>query len=474
MAAPYATWRGLTDRRFSSRHLPPDDAYTATLPDINKVVQLFKRGSNDDQRTTDTSLLFPFFAQWFSDSFLRTKWSDPDTPDPIRNESNHEIDLCQIYGPDEEKTTILRAHERGRLKSQELNGQTFPPFLFAQTDEPQLRDEYRHLYTDTNYTRAFREASNEEKRVAFAVGLEHGNLTVGNTLMNTLFLREHNRIAAMLTQNYESWKDERVFQTARNVNIVLLLKIVIGDYIRHITPVDFKFLVLPGAAERERWYRANWVAVEFGLLYRWHELIPPRVEFNGTTYGADGLRHNNRLLLETGIDQIVLEASRQRAGRIGLHNTPRFLECVRRDGVEMARECRLMPYNSYRRYYGLERVRSFQELTGDRTIADELEQLYSDVDKLEWFVGIFAEKYGEAELMGELMVRMVGSDAFTQALTNPLLAQAVYNEDTFSEVGLSIIEETETLADVVCRNTGIPRDALGAAGSTFKWCADGC
>ena len=33
MAAPYPTWRGLTDRRFSGRHLPPAPAFTATLPD---------------------------------------------------------------------------------------------------------------------------------------------------------------------------------------------------------------------------------------------------------------------------------------------------------------------------------------------------------------------------------------------------------------------------------------------------------
>ena len=34
-----------------------------------------------------------FFAQWFTDSFLRTSLTDY-----RKNESNHEIDLCQIYG----------------------------------------------------------------------------------------------------------------------------------------------------------------------------------------------------------------------------------------------------------------------------------------------------------------------------------------------------------------------------------------
>jgi prostaglandin-endoperoxide synthase 2 len=94
-------------------------------------------------------------------------------------------------------------------------------------------------------------------------------------------------------------------------------------------------------------------------------------------------------------------------------------------------------------------------LTGDEATAKELGDVYNDIDKLEWFVGIFAEDYSEEDIMGKLMLMMVGNDAFTQALTNPLLAERVYNADTFSAEGLAIIENTEALADVIVRNTGI-------------------
>jgi prostaglandin-endoperoxide synthase 2 len=454
MAAPYTTWRGLTDRRYTGRHLPPAPDYTRGLPDAEKVLKLFER--KGDRRATDTSLLFPFFAQWFTDSFLRTKWKEPEEQDFAENESNHEIDLCQIYGIGEGQTTMLRAGSGGRLKTQPLDGEEFPVPLFEDNGQgPKLRSEFEGLYSQSNFDRVFAGASDAHKMNCFAVGLEHGNSTMGNTLMNILFLREHNRIAGVLVAAHPDWLDERLFQTARNVNIVLLLKIVVGDYIEHIAPEGLKLMVVPGAAEDERWYRTNWIAVEFALLYRWHDLIPETVRFADEERDSVELRRNNAWLRQVGVDRMCLDASRQLAGRIGLHNNPDFLKKVKAISLRMARACELAPYNEYRKYYELDPVPSFQALTGDEATAKELGDVYNDIDKLEWFVGIFAEDYREAEIMGELMFTMVGNDAFTQALTNPLLAERVYNADTFSAEGLAIIDGTETLADVVVRNSGI-------------------
>jgi len=46
----------------------------------------------------------------------------------------------------------------------------------------------------------------------------------------------------------------------------------------------------------------------------------------------------------------------------------------------------------------------------------------------------------------------VGIDAFSQAFTNPLLAEHVFNPDTFSPVGWEVIQTTKTLSDLVNRN----------------------
>jgi prostaglandin-endoperoxide synthase 2 len=47
---------------------------------------------------------------------------------------------------------------------------------------------------------------------------------------------------------------------------------------------------------------------------------------------------------------------------------------------------------------------------------------------------------------------MVAVDAFSQALTNPLLSEHVFNPATFSEVGWNAIRTTKTLTALLERN----------------------
>jgi prostaglandin-endoperoxide synthase 2 len=59
-------------------------------------------------------------------------------------------------------------------------------------------------------------------------------------------------------------------------------------------------------------------------------------------------------------------------------------------------------------------------------------------------------------MMGELMTYMVANDAFTQALTNPLLARNVFNEATFTKTGMKAINDTHSLQQIVTRNSSAP------------------
>ena len=54
--------------------------------------------------------------------------------------------------------------------------------------------------------------------------------------------------------------------------------------------------------------------------------------------------------------------------------------------------------------------------------------------------------------MPTLIGAMVALDAFSQALTNPLLSEHVFNETTFTAWGMEQIETTQRLSDLVLRN----------------------
>lgn len=99
----YTSWESLTDKTWFGRHLkqPPApegehaDA-VEQLPPVARVVELFDRRRRRADRPVESeksTLLFPSFAQWFTDGFLLT-----DPKHRLKTHTNHEIDLSAVYG----------------------------------------------------------------------------------------------------------------------------------------------------------------------------------------------------------------------------------------------------------------------------------------------------------------------------------------------------------------------------------------
>ena len=308
--ADYTSWDSLTDRAFSSRHLPAADVVDHGLPEVEELKDLFARG--DFVESPKSTVLFSYFAQWFTDGFLRSDRATP--PDPRKNQSNHEIDLTNLYGLHPGVARQLRTLEGGRLKSQEINGEEFPPYL---CENGQIKPEFSLLTVIR-----FEEQSAEARNQLFAMGSDTSNLQAGFVAHNVLFLREHNRIARILSRAYPDWDDERLFATTRNVLTVVLMKIVVEDYINHITPTIFRISLAPQSFPNERWYRQNWMAVEFNLLYRWHSLVPSSYRIHGQDVPIRGTLYNTELVTENGLGALFEAASEQVAGQVGLGNTP--------------------------------------------------------------------------------------------------------------------------------------------------------
>ncbi|RBQ17314.1 heme peroxidase [Spongiactinospora rosea] len=441
----YTSWASLTDRTYQGRHLPPVVADESARPTPEQAADLFARGDTMVPCPRST-VLFAYFAQWFTDGFLRGESTEP--RDPRKNTSNHHIDLNQLYGLNARATAALRAYEGGRLKSQVVNGGEFPPYL---CENGVIKPEFAALSVVH-----FDRLPAERRDTLFALGSDRGNTQIGFTMLTVLFLREHNRVAAGLAARNPGWDDERLFQTARNVLIAMLARLVVEEYVNHITPYHFRFTLDPKLSTslaHAPWFRENWASVEFNLVYRWHSLIPSHLVVGGADLPLAHTLFGSALLPGPGLGRVLEEASRQRAGRIGLFNTDPALRDVDVASMAESRAVGLAPYNRYRRHCRFPRVRRFEHVNADRKVSDALRDLYRGVDDLDLYVGLFAEEPGSPDaILPPLLTKIIAVDAFSEVLTNPLLAPRVFNAATFSPYGLRVIATTRTLADVLARN----------------------
>lgn len=486
---PYVTWPGLVDRGYTGRHLPPEPP-GKTYPPAEAVVEaLFLRsrdanGKDVMQESKHTTALFCFFAQWFTDSFLRTNPADSRL-----NTSNQEIDMCEIYGLTEATANALRQGQGGRMKTEHHVTGEYPPRLYT---DGQVRPEFAGLGLTAGTAAmlaaippkfpdkaALQQAVEQamaypvglqafvktslawfklpdaeiDDRIAhlYATGVERGSNTILYAAFNAIFLREHNRVAGLLEAANPDWDDDRLFHIARNVNIVQGLKLVVEQYIYHLGGERLPFKLDRTFAEKKSWYRSNRIAIEFVLLYRWHPMIPATLKVDGQTYEPGDYRWNNALLETIGVERLIAAASAQPAGAMRLHNTPAFMKQAEINGLELSRAHRVQPFNAYRQRFGLKPYKTHEELTGDATLAAELRLIYSNVDDVEFFVGLIAEEHPDDSSFGSTLFATVAVDAFSQIFTNPLLAKEVY-ELALGPVGMRIVDETTSLEQVVARN----------------------
>lgn len=456
----YISWTSLSDQRYSARHLPAKDQ-SLGLPDKALVEPLFKQPLGKQRPCPKSTCLFPAFAQYLTDGFIRTRAPGLGEPESVRlqNTSNHQIDMCPLYGRTPAQSEVLRVKSetngmKGRLKSQIINSEEYAHFLF---DKDEIKPEFAILDEPIGL-KEFLANRPELRSKIFAFGGDRTNASPQVAMINTLFLREHNRLAAEIEHEHPLWDDERIFQVARNSLIVLFIRIVVEEYINHISP-SFQFKTDATVAQNASWNKPNWSTTEFSLLYRWHSLVPNSITWGGNDVPLILTIFNNNLLLGGGLANAFLDMSLQSAGRLGSFNTPDPILNLESRAIEQGRLCELASYADYRAYACLPRPKRFEDVSSDPEVVKILQRAYPSVEDIEFYVGLFAEDPVADSPLPPLLLRLVAVDAFSQALTNPLLSEHVFREETFSKPGWTAIANTRTLGDVVLRNSAGPVDS---------------
>ncbi|QDV45053.1 peroxidase [Stieleria neptunia] len=284
------------------------------------------------------------------------------------------------------------------------------------------------------------------------------------TAIQTLFVREHNRLAEEIAATDDSLTDEEIYQRARAIVIAEIQSITYNEFLpallgnNALTPYEgYDSSVDPSIATE-----FSTAAFRFG-----HSTLNDDIEF----FDNDGREvhdevalkdafFNSALLEETGIDAILKYDASSQSQEVDLEvvdSLRNFLFGPPGAGgfdlvalnIQRGRDHGLNDYNTTRQAYGLDAVESFADITSDVELQEKLESLYDDVNNIDLWVGLMAEDHLAGASVGELTSTII-ADQF-QRLRD---GDRFYYENIFQGQELRSIETT-SLADVIERNTTV-------------------
>ncbi len=315
------------------------------------------------------------------------------------------IDGSQIYGVDSVRAAALRTFSGGRMKTSA--GDLLP---FNTGKLPNAND--AHLVDDAKL---------------FLAGDVRANENPELISMQTLFVREHNRLAAQIAQRNPAFTDEQIFQQARRTVIAELQKITYEEFLpailgRPLRPyAGYNPGVNPG------------IATEFSTAaFRvGHSMVGDDIEFlnnNGKEIrGAVAFRDaffDPTIVSQTGIDPILKYLATDDAQEIDtlvVDDLRNFLFGAPGQGgfdlaalnIQRGRDHGLADYNTVRAAYGLPRVTRFDQITANKILQAKLAAAYGNVNKIDLWVGGLAEDHLPGSSLGATFTRII-ADQFTR------------------------------------------------------------
>ncbi|XP_065551468.1 prostaglandin G/H synthase 1 isoform X1 [Lathamus discolor] len=436
----YISWEAYANVSYYTRILPPvpDDCPKPMgtkgkqqLPDPQLLAERFLLRRKFEADPQGTNLMFAFFAQHFTHQFFKTSGK---MGRGFTKALGHGVDLGHLYGDNLQRQHQLRLFKDGKLKFQVVDGEVYPPTV-----------------TDAPVHMVYPPAIPKEKQLA--IGQEVFGLLPGLCMYATLWLREHNRVCDVLKREHPTWSDEQLFQTARLILIGETIKIIIEDYVQHLSGYYLSLKFDPELLFGTQFQYRNRIAVEFNQLYHWHGLMPDSFVIQGEEYSYEQFLYNTSMLMDYGVEALVESFSKQIAGRIGGGQTIHANVLKVAIGViKESRQLRLQPFNEYRKRFGMKPYKSFQELTGEEEKAAELQELYGDIDALEFYPGLLLEKPQPNGIFGESMVEIGAPFSLKGLLGNPICSPEYWKPSTFGGATGFEIVKTASLKKLVCLN----------------------
>ena len=339
---------------------------------------------------------------------------------------------------------------------------------------------------------------------------------LGLSALHTLFAREHNVVCEELRAHYQSWSDDRIFNTARLIVSALIAKIHTLEW----TPAMLTTEAI------DQGMKANWygppsnqwltrlgvwlidthasvgipatkpdhhgvpfsITEDFITIYRMHPLIPDDYRFADHQTGEQlhtrtfrqitGAKAHNELR-SIGLDNVMYSLGIAHPGAITLNNYPNSLRKFERsslglDGaprrelidlavVDLVRERRrgIPRYNDFRAGLHKPRIEHWKQLSHDPEAVRRIRKVYRNLDEVDTMIGLFAETPPEGFAISDTAFRIFILMASRRIQSDRFLT-VDFRPEIYSPLGMDWVQRNN-MSSVISRHCPglaalLPRD----------------
>ncbi len=369
-----------------------------------------------------------------------------DNPREQENEITSWIDGSMVYGSDDERAAALRVG----------------------TDSPFLATSAGNMlpFNVDGLTNAA--AAIDDPAVLFLAGDVRVNEQIGLAAMHTLFVREHNRLAAVLQERFPDASAEELFESTRRLVIAEIQVITYNEYLPALIGS-----AMPSYEGYDSSLNPNLYAEFSVAAYRLghSELSASFLRLdesgNATADGPIALRDaffvaHELFLEEDDIDPVLRGFAAQQHQLIDMkvvNDLRNFLFGQPGAGgfdlvalnIQRGRDHGLSSYNDTREAMGLARVTSFADISEDEEVQTALSEAYDSVDDIDLWIGGLAETplAAQGSQLGELFTAIVVRQFDEIRAADRFWYQADLNDDEMELV------RGVTLGQLIRRNTSI-------------------
>ncbi|MEO1661934.1 MAG: peroxidase family protein [Pseudomonadota bacterium] len=370
--------------------------------------------------------------------------TDASNPREQENEITSWIDGSMIYGSDDARNAALR--------------ETGTPFL--KTSAGNMLPFNTDSLTNANGPVA-------DPTALFLAGDVRANEQLGLTVMHTLFVREHNRIAQDLIDNDPGADVDAIYEQARRMVIAKIQVITYEEWLPALIGANAipAYSGYDASVNPTIFNEFSVAAFRLGHSMLNEQLL--RLDAAGSEIAAGHLDLKDAfftgtsvLINETDLDPILrgfASQLHQELDALVIDDIRNFLFGQPGSGgfdlaslnIQRGRDHGVPGYNDMRAAMGLIRVTQFGEISADNDVAQALFDTYGDVNEIDLWVGGLAEDAVSGSQLGELFQAII-----VRQFTDVRDGDRFWWENHLTSSEQNGVRDT-TLAEIIRDNTSI-------------------